>query len=71
MGLPDSAVAGRLVVSGADQRAVASYPRREDCAGFGPMNATAGNSGRGAAAAHAVDLAGRQSWAYWTAVAVQ
>jgi hypothetical protein len=58
MGLPDSAVAQRLAVpAGADQRAVASYPRREDCTGFGPMNATAGNSGRGAAAAHAVDLA--------------
>ena len=58
MGLPASAVAERLVVSaGADQRAVASYPRREDCTGFGPMNATAGNRDRGAAAAHAVDLA--------------
>ena len=50
MGLPDSAVAERLVVpAGADQRAVASHPRREDCTGFGPVNATAGNSGRGAA----------------------
>ena len=58
MGLPDSTVAERLVVpAGADQRAVASYPRGEDCTGSGPMNATAGNGGRGAAAAHAVDLA--------------
>ena len=58
MGLTDSAVAERLVVpAGADQRAVASYPRREDCTVFGPMNATAGSSGRRAAAPHAVDLA--------------
>ncbi len=35
MGVPDSAVTGRVVVpAGTDQRAVASCPRREDCTGW-------------------------------------